>query len=101
MDKDEVFEIALVEVFLHHALNIGTGSECGSSMRLIKNAAGATIGKTEFIRMAQEKADAATAAETAGALAFAKGKRVAAATKPATAPIRRRVGVNRKRLFRG
>jgi Flp pilus assembly protein TadG len=67
----------------------------------MKIAAGGTKGTAEFTRMFQEKADAATAAQTAGALALAKGKNVGAATKAAMVPVKQRVRANRKQLSRG
>jgi hypothetical protein len=51
--------------------------------------------------MVQEKAEAAVAALTAGALALAKGRSVKAATKAAMVPVKKRVRANRKRLSGG
>src|SRR4051812_13532564 len=51
------------------------------SMRLMKIAAGGTKVEAESTRMVQEKVEAAIAAQTAGAVALAKGRGVAAATK--------------------
>ena len=70
------------------------------AMRLMKIAAGGTKGEAESTRMVQEKVEAAVAAQTAGTLALAKGKGVAAATKAAMAPVKKRVRANRKRLSR-
>ncbi len=71
------------------------------AMRLIKIAAGGPTGAAESTRMVQEKAEASAAAVTAGALAFAKGRSVKAATKAAMVPVKKRVHANRKRLSGG
>ena len=71
------------------------------AMRLMKIAGGGRDGGAECTRMVVEKFDTVVAAQTAGALALAKGKSVEAATELAMVPVRRRVRANRLRLIRG
>ena len=68
------------------------------SMRLMKIAAGGAEAVAEYVRMVQEKSNAAAAAQTAGSLALAKGRSVKAATKAAMVPVKKKVRANRKRL---
>ncbi len=71
------------------------------AMRLVKIAAGGATGAAESAKMVHEKAQAAVAAVTAGALALAKGRSLKAATKAAMGPVKKRVRANRKRLVGG
>lgn len=68
------------------------------AMRLMKIAAGGSEGGIECGRMAVEKIDAMSEAQTAAALALAAGRSLAEAADLAIAPIKRRVLANRARL---
>ena len=68
------------------------------SMRLMKISAGGAEAVAEYVRMVQEKSNAAAAAQTAGSLALAKGRSIKAATKAAMVPVKKKVRANRKRL---
>jgi hypothetical protein len=70
------------------------------AMRLMKIAAGGRGSGTECTRMVMEKFETGAAAQTAGALALAKGKSLEAATELAMVPVKRRVRANRLRLVR-
>jgi hypothetical protein len=70
------------------------------AMRLMKIATGGQDGAAECTRMVLEKIDAGAAAYTAGALAFAGGKSMEAATRLAIAPVKRRVRAIHERLLR-
>jgi hypothetical protein len=68
------------------------------AMRLLKIAGGGSDAAAEWTRMIAEKIEAATDANTAGALALARGRSVESAAKSAMAPIERRVRANHARL---
>jgi hypothetical protein len=70
------------------------------AMRLMKIVAGGWGSGTECTRMVMEKFETGVAAQTAGALALAKGKSLEAATELAMVPVKRRVRANRLRLVR-
>jgi hypothetical protein len=71
------------------------------AMRLMKIAAGGRGSGTECTRMVMEKFETLIAAQTAGALALAKGKSLEAATDLAMVPFKRSVRANRLRLIHG
>jgi hypothetical protein len=71
------------------------------AMRLMKIAAGGRGSGTECTRMVMEKFETVAAAQTAGALALAKGKSLEAATELAMVPVKRSVRANHLRLIRG
>jgi hypothetical protein len=71
------------------------------AMRLMKIAAGGRGSGTECARMVMEKFETVAAAQTAAALALAKGKSLETATVLAMVPVKRSVHANRLRLIRG
>jgi hypothetical protein len=80
------------------AVKFGFEVQSVITMRLLKIAAGGAGSTAESLRMVTEKAEAAVAAQTAGAVALAQGKGVKTAAKRAMAPVKRRVRANHRRL---
>jgi hypothetical protein len=83
------------------AAQFGLDVQAVIAMRLMKIAAGGRGSGTECTRMVMEKFETVAAAQTAGALALAKGKGLEAATELAMVPVKRSVRANHLRLIRG
>jgi hypothetical protein len=80
------------------AMKFGFEVQSVIALRLIKIAAGGAESNAEVTRMVTEKIKALADAQTAGAVALARGKSVKAASKRAMTPIKRCVRANRRRL---
>jgi hypothetical protein len=80
------------------AMRFGFEVQSVIALRLMKIAAGGSESDAEVTRMVTEKVKALAEAQTAGAVALARGKSVKAASKRAMSPIKRRVRANHRRL---
>jgi hypothetical protein len=80
------------------AMRFGFEVQSVIALRLLKIAAGGEGSGAESARMVTEKVKALAESQTAGAVALAQGKSIAAATKRAMTPIKRRVRANHRRL---
>jgi hypothetical protein len=83
------------------AAEFGLEAQRVIAMRLMKIAAGGPAGLAEYRQMVTEKFTAAAAAQSAGAIALARGSSFEAATGLALVPVRRSVRANHRRLSRG
>jgi hypothetical protein len=80
------------------AVRFGFEVQSVIALRLMKIAMAAPDTSAECTRMVTEKIKAAADAQTAGAVALARGKSIRTATKRAMTPIKRRVRANHRRL---
>jgi hypothetical protein len=82
------------------AAEFGLEAQRVIAMRLMKIAAGGPAGAAECARMVTEKFAAAAAAQSAGAIALARGNSFETAAELALVPLRRSVRANHRRLSR-